>query len=332
MPSGLWDAVREVAARNLPSQKPQLWENLSLSIRRRVAFELERLFRPGSIERPRVVTLSSIGLDGSDPPPCIEVNPSETINRAIFLYGTFEISETRLVQALVRPGMTVLDVGANIGYYTIIAARLVGESGRVFSFEPSTTTRALLEANVKRNAFQNVVIRPEALAERTGEVGFYPSTQASNQGISSIIPTDDRPAEITVPCSRLDDFVGNMGDRRIDLIKMDIEGAELQAIRGGRQVLGRSDGPPIIFEAHDLAPVAGALRELGYQIRRLHYTLDRGLELPDASTPFRGIFDLYEAPNYFAAKNPGVFEEAIARANANRSPLLRWLGRIGARV
>ena len=90
------------------------------------------------------------------------------INQAIFLYGTFEISETRLVQAFLRPGMTFLDVGAHIGYYTLIASRLVGDAGRVHSFEPGAATRAHLEANVARNGLGNVEIHAEALAEQTG--------------------------------------------------------------------------------------------------------------------------------------------------------------------
>jgi FkbM family methyltransferase len=330
MQSGLWDIVRQIAARNLPGRKPQLWENLSLSLRRRLEFEIGRSFRPGWMERPHIVALSAIGLGEDRPPPRIEVRPLETVNRAIFLYGTFEISETRLIQALLRPGMTFLDVGAHIGYYTIIAASLVGDTGRVYSFEPSAGTRQLLDANVKRNGFRNVVIRPEALAHQTGEVGFYPSALASNQGISSIIASGDRGPAVTVPSLTLDDFANAIGNPRIGLIKMDIEGAELHAIRGGQRVLGGAEAPLLIFEAHDLAPVASPLRALGYHLRRLHYTLDRGLELPDVDVPFHGIFDQYEAPNYFAAKDPAVFDEVVARANTRRSPLLRFLGRIGA--
>jgi FkbM family methyltransferase len=330
MESGLWGRFRELMVRNLPSRKPQLWENLPLSVGRRLQFELGRSLRPGWMERPRVVALSGIGLPAGDPPLRIEVNPSEMINQAIFLYGIFEIAETRLVQALLRPGMAFLDVGANIGYYTVIAARLVGETGHVHSFEPGEATRALLKANVQRNGFANVAVHGEALAEHTGEVRFYPSALASNSGISSIIPPGEGAAFTTVPSSTLDDFVAGIGNPRIDLIKMDIEGAEVQAIRGGSRVLGSVDGPALIFEAHELRPVAAELRALGYQIRRLHYTLETGLELPDAEAPFHGIFDLYEAPNYFAAKTTATFDEALQRANSTRSPLLRLLGRIGA--
>ena len=110
-----------------------------------------------------MIDLSGVGFEGQSPPR-IEVTPREMLSRTLFLYGTFEISETRLVQAFLRPGMTFLDVGAHIGYYTLIAARLVGDGGRVVSFEPGAATRAQLEANVARNGFRNVEIRAEALA------------------------------------------------------------------------------------------------------------------------------------------------------------------------
>jgi FkbM family methyltransferase len=315
-------------SRNRPSQKPQLWEDLPLALERRLAFELGRRLRPGWLDRAQVVTLSGVGFHDHLPPLRIEVIPREMMNQAIFLYGTFEISETRLVQALLRPGMTFVDVGANVGYYTLIGARLVGATGRVHGFEPNDALRPKLEENIQRNGFRNVVVHPEAVARETGEVEFYASTWDANQGISSILPGSGRAATQKVRSLSLDDFAGSLGGRRVDLIKMDIEGAELLAIEGGRRALGATDAPPLIFEAADLAPVAEALRALGYKIRRLHYTLESGLALPDADAPLRSLFEDYEAPNYFAAKDESVFDDAVAHANANRSPALRLLGRL----
>jgi FkbM family methyltransferase len=324
-----WNVLREVASRNRPSRKPQFWENVALAARRRFELEMGCRMRPDWLDRPRVVRLSSIGFPDNQTPLRIEVTPREMINRAIFLYGTFEISETRLVQAFLRPGMTFLDVGAHIGYYTLIAAGLVGDAGRVHSFEPGKEMRTHLEANVARNGLHNVEIHHQALAEQTGEVGFYPSELASNQGISSIIASvDGRPAPVTVPSLSLDDFATSLRGQRIDFLKMDIEGAELQVIRGGQRLLGGTDAPPMIFEAHVLAPVAAALRSLGYKIRRLHYTLENGLELPDADAHLESLFATYEAPNYFAAKDEAVFDQVLARANSGRSPFLRLLGRL----
>jgi FkbM family methyltransferase len=321
--------LRELVGRNRPSRKPQFWENVRIATRRRLEFEIARRVRPGWLDDIHIVDLSAIGYGDHRPPPRIAVTPREAVNRTIFLYGTFEISETRLVQAFLRPGMTFLDVGAHIGYYTLIAARLVGDAGRVHSFEPGREMRAHLEANVARNDLHNVEIHPQALAEQTGEVGFYPSALASNQGISSIVVSGDgRAAPVTVPSLSLDDFASGLGGRRIDFLKMDIEGAELQVIRGGQRLLRGADAPPMIFEAHELGPVAEALRPLGYHIRQLHYTLENGLELPDAEAHIESLFASYEAPNYFAAKDEAVFDQILTRANSGRSRLFRMLGRL----
>src|SRR6188768_3964767 len=127
--------LRDAARRNRPSRKPQLWENPLLALRRRLAFEVKRRTDDGWLDRMQVVALSRAGFGDDDPaPPCMEVAPREVINQTLFLYGTFEISQTRLIQSLLRPGMTFLDIGANIGYYTVIGARLVGPTGSVHSF------------------------------------------------------------------------------------------------------------------------------------------------------------------------------------------------------
>jgi FkbM family methyltransferase len=251
------------------------------------------------------------------------------MNKAIFLYGIFEISETRLFQALLRPGMTLVDVGANMGYYSLLGARLVGTEGRVFSFEPNSVVREQLSRNVAMNGFTNISIRPEAMAGTSGELRFYISDVPENSGISSLVPGSGLGSEgKVVPAVSLDDFSRGLGTRKIDLLKMDIEGAELQVIQGGRGLLARKDAPALLFESFDVAPLLAALNELGYQVRRLHYRLDVGLELPAADQPFSGLFDGYESPNYFAAKDPAIFDWVIGRTNSKRAPLLRILGRV----
>lgn len=321
--------VLETSLRNRPSRKPQLWADPLLALRRRVAFEVNRRTNDGWLDRTQIVELSRAGfVENSATPLRLAVIPRESISQTLFLYGSFEISETRLIQSVLRPGMTFVDVGANIGYYTVIGARLVGPSGKVHAFEPHAGIRAKLEDNIARNGFDNVVVYAEAMAETTGSVAFFASAVDQNQGISSIIPGAGREASAPVPSVSLDDFASRLGPARIDLVKMDIEGAELQVIAGGHRTLAAADAPAIIFEAGDLAPVAEALRAFGYRIKRHHYTLDGGLELLEPDAEFDDIFRAYEAPNYFAAKDEGAFEAALRAANAGRSPMLRLLGRI----
>ena len=287
---GAWDRVRGVALRNRPSHKPQLWEDFSLALRRRIEFEVGSRTQDGWLDRRHVIELSQIGFPTVGEPLRIEVVPREMMNRAMFLYGAFEISETRLVQALLGPGMTFVDIGANIGYYTLVAARIVGETGVVHCFEPNPPMRLRLEENIHRNGLRNVVVHPEAVAQFTGEVKFFASTWSANDGISSLLPGSGREEVQRVPSVSLDEFLAGLGKKHVDLVKMDIEGAELLAIEGGRHALGQADAPGLIFEADDLAPVGDALRALGYKIRRLHYTLEHGLELPDADARLESLF------------------------------------------
>jgi FkbM family methyltransferase len=297
-------------------------------LRRRVAFEFHRRRKASWLDSDQVIDLSGAGFGADGKPPRMAVIPREMINQSLFLYGSFEISETRLIQALLHPGMTFVDVGANIGYYTVIAAHLVGSDGKVHAFEPHAEIRARLRDNVERNGYRNVIMHAEAMAASSGTVDFFANAFGANQGLSSIIPGRGQEASQRVPSVSLDDFAAGLTPKRIDVIKMDIEGAEPQVIAGGQRTLSAPDAPAIIFEAADLPPMSEPLRACGYRIKRHHYTLAGGLQLLDPGEAFDDIFATYEAPNYLAAKDEAVFTTVLAAANAARSPLLRWLGRI----
>jgi len=320
--------LKDVAWRNRPSQKPQVWENFPLALRRRLAFEVSRRVSSGWMDRPQLIDLSQVGFADDRPPLRMEIVPRDVMNTALFLFGTFEISETRLVQALLRPGMTLIDVGANVGYYTLVGARIVGPRGAVHSFEPNTAIRDQLSANIRRNGFDNVTVHAEAMTRHSGNVKFYLSA-SENSGTSSIVPGSGLKDEgEDVPCLSLDDFAASLEPRPLDVLKIDIEGAELEVIEGGRRLLGGPNAPTLIFESFTIEPLLVLLGELGYHVRRLHYTLAGGLELPRPEEAIDNIFAAYEPPNYFAVKDPSRFEQLVESANARRSPALHWLGRV----
>jgi FkbM family methyltransferase len=329
MDIGWAERIKTVVGRNLPSQKPQLWENFALAVRRRVQFEVGHRMHADWLDRLHVVELSRVGFDDGQPPLRMEVMPREVMNKALFLYGTFEISETRLFQSVLRPGMTFIDVGANIGYYTLLGGRMVGPSGAVHAFEPNPAVRERLSANVALNGLTNVDVEGRAMTRTSGTVRFYVSAIEHNSGISSIVPNNGlEDVGREVPCVSLDDFAASLGGRRVDVLKMDIEGAELDVIEGGRGLLDSAEAPVLLFESFKVEPLLEALTRFGYHVRRLHYTLEGGLELPRADEPVKSLFDGYESPNYFASKDPAVFDVVVAQANVKRSATLRWLGRI----
>jgi len=319
--------LRAFARRNRPSQKPQLWENFPLAMRRRIEFEVAHRLSDDWLDRGHVVTLSQVGFDDGRPPLRMQVIPRELMNKALYLYGTFEISETRLTQALLHPGMTLIDVGANIGYYSLVGARLVGPTGVVHSFEPNAAVRSRLADHVEMNGFRNIVLHDRAVTRSSGTIKFYVSAVRENDGISSTIPREGlENVAAEVPCVSLDEFVAAAGLGHVDLVKIDVEGAELDVFEGGRRVLGAAEGPALLFESFDIEAILPTLRDLGYHARRLHYTLSGGLELRALDDASENLFAAYEAPNYFALKDAARFEEVLRRANANRPAVFEWLG------
>jgi FkbM family methyltransferase len=329
------DRLKVVMSRNRPRHKPQLWEDFALSVRRRVELELHRRMRTDWMDTPHVVDLSRVRIDDGGPPIRMSLVLRDAIAKAVFLYGTYEICGTRLMQAFLRPGMTFVDVGANIGYYTLLAARAVGATGAVYAFEPNAPVRARLEENLRLNGLlggdrDRIHVRPHAVARVSGEIQFYRSTVSDNSGLSSILPGAGRAddAEV-VPCVSLDDFAAALPDGKpIHLMKIDVEGAEMEVLGGGGGVLSRADGPAIIFESSEIATSGAFLTPYGYSIRRVHYTMAGGLQLLALGAPFHGIFDDYEPPSYFAAKNMAAFDQIVAQANTRQPAALRMLGRL----
>jgi FkbM family methyltransferase len=138
------------------------------------------------------------------------------------LYGTLEVATMRLLQRLLRAGDVVADVGANIGYYTLIMSRLVGPSGKVFAFEPNPLSRAKLEANLSANNCCNVEVFAIALSDGKGEAALF--EPPGSHGETSLRPRGENWRSIPCTTERLDVFLDGIG--RLDLVKIDVEGAE----------------------------------------------------------------------------------------------------------
>jgi FkbM family methyltransferase len=159
--------------------------------------------------------------------------------------GIFEPFETELVQIEIRPGDVVLDVGANIGYYTLMFARLVGPQGKVYAFEPDPENFALLEENVRLNGHGNVVLVNKAVSDKTGTGRLY--LCEDNQGDHRTYDSADGRPHVAIETVDLDRYFQTYSGR-IDFIKMDIQGSEYAAIAGMKGLLKRLGHVKLISE------------------------------------------------------------------------------------
>ncbi|HSS63313.1 MAG TPA: FkbM family methyltransferase, partial [Gammaproteobacteria bacterium] len=178
--------------------------------------------------------------------------------------------ETSFLRKFLAPGMRVLDVGANFGVYTLLAARGVGAHGRIFSVEPSSTTARWLRANVALNDFENVDVFEHALSDRNGELRL--SMQAGAEGRRLLADASSFERGERVKVLRLDEFARRCGIESIDFVKLDAEGAEKQIIDGGRSFFAR-ESPLIMFEIKSTQDfdysLVGKFSDLGYRPLRL---------------------------------------------------------------
>ena len=138
----------------------------------------------------------------------------------------FEPFETKLFRETLRPGMTVIDIGANIGYYTVIASKHVGKNGKIFAYEVEDTNYSYLDKNIKVNSINNVIAKKIAVSNKTGNSSFFLTDD--NKGAHSFANNRHSKKSIIVNTDTIDNSI----DTPIDIIKMDIEGAEILAIEG----------------------------------------------------------------------------------------------------
>jgi FkbM family methyltransferase len=181
------------------------------------------------------------------------------------LAGTEYEAEMRWFLAKMNEGDLFVDVGANIGVYTLHASRRVGAKGKVFAFEPTPETFSDLQQNVQSNRCLNVTCEKFALADQIGEGRLIECGRAASNRISLIPPTGKR---ATIQVGTLDDYCRTNRIRKIDFIKVDIEGGEADFFSGGIKTL-KKDKPIILFESAHTGPAyleREILRGLGYSL------------------------------------------------------------------
>jgi FkbM family methyltransferase len=187
----------------------------------------------------------------------------DTIAREVCFTGRYEPQETLLAQALLGPGMVVVDVGANWGYFTLVCAPLVTGRGRVIALEPHPRLAAMLARNVQENRLQQVAVHRVAAGARSATTAFVGFDEAGgNWGVSRAAHRAEV-AEFESATVAIDAFLDDGDVGRVDLIKIDIEGAEADAIGGMADGLSRHRYRFALVECHpaELARIGRSVAE-----------------------------------------------------------------------
>jgi FkbM family methyltransferase len=163
------------------------------------------------------------------------VPSNEDVGRSIAYLGSYEPEETDYLLRTFRPDDVCFDVGANIGYYTTLMARAVA-SGHVHAFEPDPVCSSLLELNVRINELSNASLNRTAVGAQPGRAQLVRSTDS---GFNSLRDTGRRPVSsmVDVPMSTIDSYIETSGTGRVDIFKVDVEGAEGLVLEGARRLL-----------------------------------------------------------------------------------------------
>ena len=206
--------------------------------------------------------VGSVGVDGLT----IFLDPNDTvITKKILDSGTWEPEITATIRDLLGPGDTFIDVGTNIGWFTLIASREVGEQGRVIAFEPDPVSFDILRRNAAVNNCQNVVLEQMGLSNRRGRFELY--IHDTNKGGHSFLKSAERSKHVEVEALPLDEYLRE-SERKIDVVKIDTEGAEGRILEGMQKTIRSQDKMDIVMEF-----TPGILRKEGTDPETLIYRL-----------------------------------------------------------
>lgn len=165
-------------------------------------------------------------------------------------FGIFDPLLTKFISGQLRTDGVFFDLGANVGYYSLVAARCVGRTGEVHAFEPVPQNAQRLRELVEANNITQLVVNEVAVGATSGELTLHVGDQERHSGWASVVESPKRPIAISVKQVTIDDYLANGTVRRPNLIKIDIEGAEPEALYGMARLLESDDAPDLIIEVN----------------------------------------------------------------------------------
>ena len=232
------------------------------------------MFRVGMLRPVRVEV---------EPGVSLLLDPSDDVSRTILVSraSRWEPEVWDAISSGLSDGAVFLDVGAHIGYDSVKAGRKVGDQGRVVAFEPNPNTLTMLRSNIAASGVHNVIVQPIACADTEQMLTLFDSTPGGNSGSSSLSRENagTLTRSYTVRARPIDSVVGELGLTRVDVLKADVEGAELLVLRGAAGTLRRFH-PKLILEVvpRQLANMGTSVDELEAFIKTLGYNASRQVD------------------------------------------------------
>lgn len=264
------------------------------------------------------------------------VNLGDRLGCDLYYENFNEQADYELFMALVEPGDTVVDVGANIGVYSLVSALRTGRHGKVFAFEPDSRSYRLLERNALTNKISNVLrLSRYCLGDYDGTISFNEATEPC---LSGVIDTSRMTVECTrnVDIRKLDSVLGEIGCEKIDMMKIDVEGAEAKVIAGSAAVLAQSNAILMIeispknldnalrAELHEM--LSNLESVLGYQAFRISDDKRRLIGYETVDQLFDPVVPIVGG-NYFLARRAEGKVEHIRSVFSKIVPTLHLSGR-----
>jgi FkbM family methyltransferase len=215
----------------------------------------------------------------------LSLDLSDYIQRSAYL-NIFEPYESNLIKNYLKPGMTFIDVGANIGYFTLMGAALVGSEGKVIAFEPSPYAYGRLENTVNRNNISQVSLVQAGLSNSKSTIQLYISDDKWGNHSPTMIKNDGG-QPIDVPVFRLDEYLKSNNIVYVDLMKVDVEGFEPNVIEGAREAIESKKIHSILLEFNkywlecngsSVASLYQKLLELGFKSKTENVDINSSLQ------------------------------------------------------
>lgn len=194
-----------------------------------------------------------------------------------FVLGTYELPIQQAFAARLRSGDVFYDIGANVGFFTIVAAKLVGETGKVYAFEPGSKNAAQIRHNAQMNNFSQVEVIEKAVSHTSGTGKLLLAQYSGGHALSTADAPPDLAGSMEVYLVAIDDLVEAGKILPPTVIKLDVEGAEVDALRGMTQTI-KTHKPTIVYEVDDgeaesfqqkNREIANLIKSLGYKIEPL---------------------------------------------------------------